>query len=99
MTGCFEWCFPWFFPEEPRMCGLRHAKEDLKQLINQRNCNPIMVRLAWHDSGTYDQRISDFPQRGGANGAIRFDPEMTMGANAGLTKAKGYLDPIKEKYP
>ena len=41
------------------------------------------VRLAWHDSGTYDQRIKDWPQRGGANGAIRFDPEMNMGANAG----------------
>jgi L-ascorbate peroxidase len=58
-----------------------------------------MVRLAWHDSGTYDQRIKDFPQCGGANGAIRFDPEMNMGANAGLAKAKKYLDDIKAKYP
>ena len=57
--------------------------QELKQLIETRNCHPILVRLAWHDSGTYDQRIKDWPARGGANGAIRFDPEMNMGANAG----------------
>jgi len=78
---------------------LRACQKELKELINKLDCNPIMVRLAWHDSGTFDQRIADFPQRGGANGAIRFDPEMTMGANAGLAKARGYLEKIKAKYP
>ena len=29
-------------------------------------------------------------------GAIRFDPEMSFGANAGLAKAKGYLDKFVE---
>ncbi len=57
--------------------------QECKELIETRNCHPILVRLAWHDSGTYDQRIKDWPQCGGANGAIRFDPEMNMGANAG----------------
>jgi L-ascorbate peroxidase len=78
---------------------LAALKGELKELINKLNCNPILVRLAWHDSGTYDQRIAAFPQRGGANGAIRFDPELTMGANAGLAKAKKYLEPLKAKYP
>jgi len=78
---------------------LKECQKDVKELINRLNCNPILVRLAWHDSGTFDQRIQDFPQRGGANAAIRFDPEMNMGANAGLSKAKGYLEPIKAKYP
>ena len=55
----------------------------MQELIETRNCHPILVRLAWHDSGTYDQRIKEWPQCGGANGAIRFDPEMNMGANAG----------------
>merc|ERR1719183_1138928 len=68
-------------------------------MIDELNCNPILVRLAWHDSGTYDQRISQFPQCGGANGAIRFDPEMNMGANNGLPKARGYLEEIQKKFP
>ncbi|CAE7410103.1 ODA11 [Symbiodinium natans] len=78
---------------------LRACREELKKFINEQNCAPILIRLAWHDSGTYDQRISEFPQRGGANGAIRFEPEMTMGANAGLDKAKRYLDAFAKKYP
>jgi hypothetical protein len=30
------------------------------------------------------QDIKEFPQRGGANGSIRFYPEINHGANAGL---------------
>jgi len=45
--------------------------------------NPIIVRLAWHDAGTYDKSIKEWPQRGGANAAIRLAPEMSHGHNAG----------------
>ena len=31
------------------------AKEDVKKLISEKFCHPIIVRLAWHDSGTYDK--------------------------------------------
>eukprot|EP00929_Paragymnodinium_shiwhaense_P051492 TRINITY_DN25903_c0_g1_i2.p1 TRINITY_DN25903_c0_g1~~TRINITY_DN25903_c0_g1_i2.p1 ORF type:complete len:381 (+),score=65.58 TRINITY_DN25903_c0_g1_i2:65-1144(+) len=86
-------------PSREWLQQLKDCKEDLRSFIDENNCHPILVRLAWHDSGTYDQRINSFPERGGANGAIRFDPEMTMGANAGLTKAKMYLDTFHEKYP
>ena len=41
------------------------------------------VRLGWHDSGTYDKNIEEWPQRGGANGSLRFDVELKHGANAG----------------
>nr|ACE81819.1 ascorbate peroxidase [Oxyrrhis marina] len=78
---------------------LLQCKKDLLAFIDKENCGPILVRLAWHDSGTYDQRISDFPQRGGANGAIIHEPEMSMGANNGLRKGFGYLKQFKEKYP
>jgi len=78
---------------------LKACEIELRELINRLNCNPILVRLAWHDSGTYDQRIKDFPACGGANGAIRFDPEMNMGANAGLSKAHKYLKEIQDKHP
>mmetsp|Transcript_11527 Transcript_11527/g.26753 ORF Transcript_11527/g.26753 Transcript_11527/m.26753 type:complete len:321 (+) Transcript_11527:89-1051(+) len=92
-------CFEAFAPPSAKVTDLRKAKEEIKELVNKINCGPILIRLAWHDSGTFDQRISEFPQRGGANGGIRFDPELTMGANAGLDKAKRYLEKIAEKYP
>ena len=56
-------------------------KADILKLIDDINCNPILMRLAWHDSGTFDQRIPTFPERGGANGGIIHDPELNMGAS------------------
>lgn len=40
--------------------------------------------MGWHDAGTYDKNIEDWPQRGGANGSLRFDIELKHGANAGI---------------
>eukprot|EP00429_Kryptoperidinium_foliaceum_P075116 CAMPEP_0176213160 /NCGR_PEP_ID=MMETSP0121_2-20121125/15516_1 /TAXON_ID=160619 /ORGANISM="Kryptoperidinium foliaceum, Strain CCMP 1326" /LENGTH=40 /DNA_ID= /DNA_START= /DNA_END= /DNA_ORIENTATION= len=31
------------------------CKQELLKFISERNCAPIMVRLAWHDSGNYDK--------------------------------------------
>ena len=98
-NACSEGCFAGFAAPDPRVKELKALEADLKNLINTLNCSPILVRLGWHDSGTFDQRIQSWPQCGGANGAIRFDPEMNFGANAGLAKAKGYLDKFVEKYP
>lgn len=59
-----------------------------------------MVRLAWHDAGTFDANINaDWPSAGGANGSIRLEPEIQHGHNAGLVNAIKLLEPIKEKYP
>jgi len=98
MPGCFDCCFSFLNPEEPRACGLRHARAEIAQMIEKKNCNPIMVRLAWHDSGTYDQRIEKWPERGGANGGTWHKEQLDFGANAGLDKAQGFLKPIFEKY-
>jgi len=46
--------------------------------------NSVQVRLGWHDSGTYDKNIEEWPQRGGADGSLRFDAELSHGANAGI---------------
>lgn len=92
--GCFAMLVP-----SPRLQQLKQAKKDIRDMIVEKSCNPIMIRLAWHDSGTYDQRIKSWPQCGGANAGIRLKPEMDMGANAGLTKARAFLEPIAEKYP
>ena len=53
---------------------------------------PVLVRLAWHCSGTYDKDTGT----GGSNGAtMRFDPEASHGANAGLKNARDFLEPVK----
>jgi len=80
---------------------LRLLRDELRDFIDKINCNPILVRLAWHDSATYDRTIgvSNFPLCGGANGSIRFASELRHGGNAGLQKAINYLKPFKQKYP
>jgi len=78
---------------------LKACKKDLWDLVDKTNANPVMVRLAWHDSGTYDVNIKEWPDCGGAIGSIRFDPEINHGANAGLSLALKLLEPIKKKYP
>ena len=76
---------------------LAACRAKVHALITSKSCHPIMVRLAWHDSGTFDRAITaPFPAAGGANGSIRFDEEQGHGANAGLTKARGYLKPVSE---
>ena len=75
------------------------CKEELLKFIDENNCAPIMVRLAWHDSGNFDKRIASWPECGGANGSIIHEPEINYGANAGLSKAVNFLKPFKEKYP
>ncbi|RUS31956.1 heme peroxidase [Jimgerdemannia flammicorona] len=57
---------------------------------------PILIRLAWHASGTYDKTDGT----GGSNGAtMRFDPEGAHGANAGLAHARDVLEKIKKRFP
>ncbi|KAH6568495.1 hypothetical protein BASA62_005436 [Batrachochytrium salamandrivorans] len=57
---------------------------------------PVLLRLAWHAAGTYDKTLSN----GGSNGStMRFNPESTHGANAGLVHARARLEPIKKMFP
>jgi len=57
---------------------------------------PVLVRLAWHASGTYDTQAKN----GGSDGAtMRFAPESGHGANAGLDVARKLLEPIQKKHP
>ncbi|KAG2489504.1 hypothetical protein HYH03_011956 [Edaphochlamys debaryana] len=78
---------------------LKALRADLFDYINSRGCNPIVVRLAWHDAGTYNKNIKEWPACGGATGSIRFKPEIGYDANKGLAIALGILGPIKKKYP
>ncbi|ORY76267.1 heme peroxidase [Leucosporidium creatinivorum] len=57
---------------------------------------PIVVRLAWHASGTYHVETG----KGGSSGAgMRYEAEGGDPANAGLQHARVLLEPIKEKHP
>jgi len=63
------------------------ARGLLIELFRSKPCMPIMVRLAWHDAGTFSAKDNT----GGANASIRFSPEISHGANAGLTWATQQL--------
>lgn len=65
------------------------------ELYARTNCHPLMLRLAWHDAGTYDV----VSKTGGPNGSIRFAPELSMGANNGLGYAKDQVDLLKKSFP
>ncbi|XP_024381690.1 probable L-ascorbate peroxidase 6, chloroplastic/mitochondrial [Physcomitrium patens] len=78
---------------------LRSAREDIKTLLREDPCHPILIRLGWHDAGTYDKNIKEWPLRGGANGSIRYDIELSHKANAGLINALKLLESTKQKYP
>ena len=67
----------------------------LTELYKTTPCQPIMVRLAWHDAGTYDAATGT----GGANGSIRFEPEAGHGANNGLSVAHALIKDIKDAVP
>jgi cytochrome c peroxidase len=57
---------------------------------------PILVRLAWHASGTYDKET----KTGGSHGAtMRYAPESDHGANAGLAVTRNFLEQFKKEFP
>uniref|UniRef100_A0A803NP72 L-ascorbate peroxidase n=1 Tax=Cannabis sativa TaxID=3483 RepID=A0A803NP72_CANSA len=71
------------------------ARRDLRALISSKNCAPIMLRLAWHDAGTYDVNT----KTGGPNGSIRNEHELGHGANSGLKIAISLCEEVKSKHP
>jgi len=82
---------------------IEEIKKDIVEAIEREDSNrddgtsigPTLIRLAWHSSGTY----SIFDRTGGSSGAgMRFVPESEWGANAGLSAARQFLEPIKNKY-
>lgn len=83
---------------------LKKVKDDIAEVIETdaekrgdgTSLTGTFVRLAWHSSGSYSAADGS----GGSNGArMRFDPEASWGANAGLGVARAALEPVKEKHP
>jgi L-ascorbate peroxidase len=80
--------------------NLLKAQKKIDEILLEKNCGPVFVRLAWHDSGTYDKDVpGEWPAAGGAIASIRFEPEISHGANAGLPGALKLLEPVKEANP
>ncbi|CAL9123416.1 unnamed protein product, partial [Musa textilis] len=75
--------------------AVEKARRKLRGLIAEKNCAPIMLRLAWHSAGTYDVST----KTGGPFGTMRFAAELAHGANNGLDIALRLLEPIKEQFP
>ncbi|GAA5822506.1 hypothetical protein JCM3770_002441 [Rhodotorula araucariae] len=77
------------------------VRKDIASILKQPDYDdgsigPILVRLAWHASGTYCAET----KTGGSNGAgMRYEAEGGDPANAGLEHARRFLEPIKEKHP
>ena len=69
-----------------KQCGdmqeaIENCRQDLVELIRTKNCGPILIRLSWHDAGTYDARDNS----GGPQACMRFPMgEIDHAANAGL---------------
>jgi L-ascorbate peroxidase len=80
--------------DEYKNC-IEKARRSLRAFIAEKNCAPLMLRLAWHDAGTYDAST----RAGGPNGSIRSEREYTHGANNGLKIAIDFCEAIKVKYP
>lgn len=60
------------------------------------SAGPVLVRLAWHSSGTYCAATDT----GGSNGAgMRYEAEGGDPANAGLQHARVFLEPVKAAHP
>lgn len=69
-----------------------------KVLIKDGGCvhGPLIIRLAWHEAGTWDAARKD----GSPNTAsMRFKPECAYGANAGLGAARDLLEQVKKANP
>lgn len=71
------------------------VRRNLRALISSKSCAPIMLRLAWHDAGTYDAKT----KTGGPNGSIRNEVELEHAANKGLKTAVDLCEEIKAKHP
>ncbi|KAI3824280.1 hypothetical protein L1987_05733 [Smallanthus sonchifolius] len=74
---------------------IERTRRDLRAHISNKNCAPIMLRLAWHDAGTFDAKT----KTGGPDGSIRNEEEYRHEANNGLKIAIDLCEEVKSRHP
>ena len=80
---------------------LTPVRKEITSLMHNRSHDdgsyaPLLIRFAWHNSGTYDAAT----KTGGSNGAtMRFPEERNDPENRGLGKAIKLLEPVCAKFP
>jgi cytochrome c peroxidase len=71
-------------------------EDDAEKRGDGTSLSGTFIRLAWHSAGTYSKDDNS----GGSNGGrMRFHPEASWGANAGLNVARDALEQVKAKHP
>jgi len=71
------------------------AKKNITQMLTSGAVRgPILVRLAWHDAGTYCQYCSE---RGGPHAVMRFTGQSSDPADSGLNTARDPLQTVMTK--
>lgn len=86
--------------EIPLPLDLTLVRSDIRNSLRNRDHDdgsyvPLLIRFAWHNSGTYDKSTNS----GGSNGStMRFSEEASDPENAGLGLAMRVLEPIKKKW-
>uniref|UniRef100_A0A2N9IP45 L-ascorbate peroxidase n=2 Tax=Fagus sylvatica TaxID=28930 RepID=A0A2N9IP45_FAGSY len=75
--------------------AIEKAKRKLRGFIAEKHCAPLMLRIAWHSAGTFDQKS----KTGGPFGTMKHASELAHEANNGLDIAVRLLEPIKEQFP
>eukprot|EP00898_Chlorokybus_atmophyticus_P009296 jgi/Chlat1/997/Chrsp108S01408 len=87
--------------KEPPKVDYQQVRKDIEAVLEDYNYDdgsfgPVVVRLAWHCSGTYDKASN----KGGSDGAtMRFMPESGHAANRGLDNARLRLEEVAKKHP
>ncbi|KAL7696489.1 ascorbate-dependent peroxidase [Lotmaria passim] len=96
-AATFVFCFPGGARVEEPPFDIRALRSDIEDLISDNlPLGPSLVRLAWHEAGSYDCQKKD----GAPNTAsMRFKPECDYGGNKGLHVPRNALEPLKKKYP
>lgn len=77
---------------------VENIREDIRSAIlsSKADARATALRLAWHASGTYDARDGT----GGSDGAtMRFEPESSDEANAGLGVLRDMLEEVRSRHP